>query len=167
LEVLVAGGIFATISLVMVLSMRSSRLGERKVDAHSEAQNACLAAVHHLRAELRGVKVLLPSPGATGNTLIYQRPELAPDGNMVISASGDPVFLPTPVTLAVGPGGLWVTDEAEPRVIGRLLEQGQVNYTRIGSQILEVEITARHGSGASTDRRGSSQIVARLSLPNS
>jgi type II secretory pathway pseudopilin PulG len=167
LEVLVAGAIFAVISMVMVLSMRSSRSGEQKVDAHSEAQSACLAALHHLRTEMRGVRVLLPVPDGTGTVLSYQRPELAPDGNVVISATGDPVFLATPVNLAVGPGGLWVTDEAEPRVIGRLLDQGQVSFTRIGGQILQVEITARHGNDTPIDRRSSSQVVARLAIRNS
>jgi type II secretory pathway pseudopilin PulG len=166
LEVLVAGAIFALLSTILVLTMRSSHSSQLKTDSKSESQRACLATLNHLRTELRGVQLALPAVGTQTPLLRFRRPLLDPDGLVILTAGGEPSFNPTPVTYTLNSAGVLISTETPPRMLGRLFEEGSIVFNRVSAGVLEVDIVAAQGED-SPDRKSQSRIVSRIAVQNS
>lgn len=166
LEVVAASAVFGFISLIMVAVMRTSRDGSLKSEAGSDSHRACMAAVSQLRRELRGARVTIPSVGNTHHLLRYRRPQVAADGTVVIGPTGLPTFGGV-VTVSLEPDGRLLTNEATPKILGRLMEDGSVEYNRLSQDVLEIDISASQEATQSPTRRSSRRVVTRVALPNS
>jgi prepilin-type N-terminal cleavage/methylation domain-containing protein len=166
LEVLIAGAIFSILATVLVLTMQTSRSAELKVGAQSEAQRACLTALSRLRTELRGVQILLPTEGTNTPLLRFRRPLLGPDGMVLMTASGEPSFNPSPVTVTLDSKGTLLTNETPPKVLGHLFKNGSVTFNRISTGVLEVDLSAAQRDGG-PERKSQSRIVSRIAVRNS
>ena len=162
-EVLVGMSILGLLSLIMVLTMTTTRDAGLKSEAHTTSQSACLVALNRLRGELRGAKVSIPSAGQTHTLLRYRRLQLGPDGEVLLTAGGDPIFSGI-VTVGLDAQGVLSTTEATPRIMGRLLPGGEVSYTRVSDSVLEVDLKAAQDPNQTESRKHSSRIVARIVL---
>lgn len=134
--------LFSLILLVLYSSAHYSRTAQRKQASQQDAFTATLLAGSIVESQLRGARVTAPAPGTPPvGRLEYLRPQLDDDGNLVVTASGEPQWGP-PVAVFQQGESLVLETQGDQRNLVRLGPSGEFIVRRLSAGLLELEVRA-------------------------
>lgn len=140
-EVLVAGTVLLLLTGALYGSLRITLAANRKSDSSSDAYRACMLGLAHLQRELRGARL----ESVSGSELSFRTLERDADNNpVVLNADGTPSWSSTLSRVYLDPEGRLILENADTRILASLGNSGSITFSQPSSNILGVEIAARH-----------------------
>ncbi len=161
MELLVSILVFAVLSTLVAVFIRNYGAAQLKTETGTDVDRALSLTAARLETRLRGCRILSPAVGDTTPTLVFQSPQTGPDGMLVVSASGEPVWEPSR-EIVLTDGVLVVQGETQTTV-GNLGPLGEADFERQAPSILAVTIKAGFEASDSTTR-SSDQLSFLLSI---
>ena len=155
--------IFAVLGTLVALSMRSYASSQVKGDVATEIDRALLTTASRLETLLRGCRVLSPAVGSISTNLEYQAPEFDDKGLLVVTAEGNPVWLPSR-QLSFFEEKL-TSLGSEPILVGTLGPKGGVSFERPMDTIVKVTLTAGFEAVESVERQSAKLEISLWMAP--
>lgn len=163
MELLVSFAIFAVLGTLVALSMRSYASAQLKGDVGTNIDRALVSTAGRLETLLRGCRVVSPAVGSISASLEYQAPELKENGLLVVTAGGNPVWLPAR-QITFSDEKLSISG-APPILLGTLGPKGGVSFARPVDRVVKVTLTAGFEAVESVEKQSSKLEISLWMAP--